>query len=1378
MRLNATILKWQARLMAALFCFLQVAPAATALPTVSTVSVDRIRDVHLGKAAVDTEVDALARIQNLLERLQQKPPSKRLVLFIDQAAVAADPIAGARAVELIAAQTERIPNLELVWLEAPKGGETVVTVDEAVAHITEINSRVTAVVNQAGDDTPWIRAVWFNDVLPVDALDAAVTAYQQAQIKKAQDSVGRPMQGAIADPDKTAEELRAMIPSQKNSNALRDNPRSRSVVEMTQQRGAAIIENYWSKVEARLVPELVEKLFEEGFEGEALKIELERQLESAYLALADPVLYFRWMNATVRSREDYVLGLPQSLAINFLRWLEQVMDVRRLLNHVETQPTLQEWADIDEYILHEALERTSLQHDAIIRLLADVMNRGPVKSNGSTPLGQLSRQFINEQVYQAGDDFRFALTQAGLTPERIKSLFDDNGRIDMVALQAVLDKHNIDQGQIELLVNSQGQLADENIVKEIADEVSSDDLVRYLQEVAAGETVYGVFAGGGAQSMDLSQPFQRLGVAGLTPKILRLIQDGKINEAERAIDAVANGVIHDEEDISVVARQLMQLRTQWEQLIDSNPQANVSLEELLEEARFSVVVNRENRDAVAQQLAAIGFAGLRPENITILVQGEVGGAHLSKEGESSWHTEKKWRAGHGHALLAMKDDAKAAFYVTERGALEPLKKSLSAHWKEEPVKNIVFGEIGDLHLLDHPEEIPQVTHATRLMNAGEAQMVIEMIDNPTGREGGRIFQTPEGQFVVRDSIALPEGYTQNHMSRLRFYMDAEAFDAVDSQGLPRYLRPRQLDNGEAVITEEMFAGDITSLLNTQAMRVSGREFSALKSQSDIPEALGAIAFQNDNEIFKKLAEDVVTAQFVFQKQKNFWSEVSLMTTHLGRSVEDEPHQTILSEITRYFKLFKERLLNNDVKSVTLKLSQEGQAVVVGSDTLNKGPERKAKVGFYPIAGDPIHWAHILIAFKALAMGYVDVVVMRPQGTGSGKERLAHSLEIRKRIIPLVLKLLFGDRVVFSPLHMEGDNTDLIGEEVVVDFMMLNESSEMEVYYMVGEDHYQRTKNDQSPDTIGHLEAVIESGVLSKNHVLSALFIRRPGSETGYEHTADSKLKAELLPAITFPASSSEARRSGAERNLGIMPWTVYDESRKEELYGLRTPEVELELDKLEFRLKRDLKESERMTLMDRLDVLSGVLDQESPVSLLLLINWIDAFSVTDDGPLMRLSVPEESPAPTLESPLTAQEFEVAWRLANGLTNSEIAVDMELKRKTVSRYVSAIYRKLGVRRQPNARMQAIALLEFLALHRQPMKGVLITVNSDTLAHADEMDATIGVGEGAGGVAEALAGVLAAEVDEDPLAGLFDIEPTSVSDELQAATDSARLTESSS
>lgn len=1371
-------LKWQARLVAALLGVFQSVPIASALPATGTVSVDRVRDVHLGKAVVDAEVSALARLDLLLARLEQKPPSKRLVLFIDEAAIVADPIAGARAVELIADRIDYIPNLELVWVESPETGETGVTVDEAVAHIEAINANVTAVANQAGDDTPWIRAAWFDDVLPAQNLNEAVRSYQQAQVAKAESKVGRPEEGAIADAGKTAVELRAMVPTQKQSNALRDNPRSAPVVEMAQERGAAILDHYWPRVEAALRPEIIERLDQAGFQGQALQAELEAQIESARLALEDPALYFRWMNATVRGREDYVLGLPQALAVNFLRWLRQVMEERRLLNHVERPPTLQEWADIDEYILHEALERTSLDHDTIIRVLAQVMGRGPVKSNGSTPLGQLNRQFINEQVYRAGEDFRFALTQAGLTPERIRSLFDDDGRIDMVALQEVLDAYNITQGQIELLLNSRGTLADETIVEDLPTEVSDSEIVRYLQEIAAGETVYGVFAAGGAQSMGLPEAFQKLGVAGLTPKILALIQEGRLAEAQAAIDDVANGVINGAEDISIVARQLMQLRAGWEQLLANYPQANVTLDELLAEARFSVVVNRENRDAVAQQLAAIGFAGLRPENVTILVQGEVGGANLKAEGTAHWHTDMKWRAGHGHALLSMKDDAQAAFHLTERGTLRPLNRSLSAHWREEPVKNIVLGEIGDLHLLDQPEEIPQVTHATRQIRFSDTQMVVEMIDNPDGREGGRIFQTPDGRFVVRDSIALPDSVPPRHMNRLRLYMDAEAFDQVDSHQLPRYLRPREMPNGEAVITEEMFAGDITSLLATEAIRVPGRQFNALKSPEDIPRALEAIAFQDQSDAFMRLADDVVTTQYAFQKQKNFWAEVSRMAAFLGRSMQDEPHQTILHEAARYFRLFRERLLNNDVKSVALRLDFDGPIVQAGSDTLGMGPDRKAKVGFYPIAGDPIHWAHLLIAFKALAEGYADVVVMRPQGTGSGKARLAHSLEIRKRIIPFILKLLFGDRVVFSPLHMEGDNTDLIGEEVVVDFMEINRDVEMEVFYMVGEDHFQRQKKNGDPDTVDYLEKTIAGGQLSKNHVLSALFIRRPGSETGYDHDAHSPLNAQLLPAITFPASSSEARRAGAGRNLGIMPWTVFDESRKEELYDLRTPEVEDALDQLEAQFQEEIPELARIALVDRLEVLSASLSAENPVAIATLIGWVTGFSITDGEALVRLAVPDQTPLPELAEALTPQQLEVAWRLANGLTNSEIAADMELATGTVSSYVSEIYRKLGVTGHSDARRQATALLEFLGLDQKPMRGVLITVNSETLDEADEMDATLGVNEGPGGVAEALAAVIESEVEEDPLAGLFDVTPETVSEDLDAATRAVRLAGQSS
>jgi DNA-binding NarL/FixJ family response regulator len=59
-----------------------------------------------------------------------------------------------------------------------------------------------------------------------------------------------------------------------------------------------------------------------------------------------------------------------------------------------------------------------------------------------------------------------------------------------------------------------------------------------------------------------------------------------------------------------------------------------------------------------------------------------------------------------------------------------------------------------------------------------------------------------------------------------------------------------------------------------------------------------------------------------------------------------------------------------------------------------------------------------------------------------------------------------------------------------------------------------------------------------------------------------------------------------------------------------------------------------------------------------------------------------------EPDLTARELEVTRLLADGLSNKEIAIVLEVTPKTVMHHAAAIYRKLGVRGRSHVALAAI------------------------------------------------------------------------------------------
>lgn len=117
---------------------------------------------------------------------------------------------------------------------------------------------------------------------------------------------------------------------------------------------------------------------------ERIEIEIEKQLERVEEALSDPARSFVWFRTRVLGREHYLLGYESGLAVDLVEYLRGAED-----------PSL-----LDEYIFHEALERTGLDHYQIIALTTHVFGRGSYEADfkstpGLTPLGGALRAFID-----------------------------------------------------------------------------------------------------------------------------------------------------------------------------------------------------------------------------------------------------------------------------------------------------------------------------------------------------------------------------------------------------------------------------------------------------------------------------------------------------------------------------------------------------------------------------------------------------------------------------------------------------------------------------------------------------------------------------------------------------------------------------------------------------------------------------------------------------------------------------------------------------------------------------------------------------------------------------------------------------------------------
>jgi hypothetical protein len=115
---------------------------------------------------------------------------------------------------------------------------------------------------------------------------------------------------------------------------------------------------------------------------------------------------------------------------------------------------------------------------------------------------------------------------------------------------------------------------------------------------------------------------------------------------------------------------------------------------------------------------------------------------------------------------------------------------------------------------------------------------------------------------------------------------------------------------------------------------------------------------------------------------------------------------------------------------------------------------------------------------------------------------------------------FHPLFAYSPLAL---GTDFDGETNLGRLLKLNRQQALEIFYIAGGDHYQRTTPSGEPDTIEKLERVTtENG--NPHHKVSAVFIDRENSRRHHKKV-DTFLKVHILPEIPFSFSSTEARKA-------------------------------------------------------------------------------------------------------------------------------------------------------------------------------------------------------------------------------------------------------------
>ncbi|MDP3543946.1 MAG: hypothetical protein Q8T11_15870 [Elusimicrobiota bacterium] len=246
-------------------------------------------------------------------------------------------------------------------------------------------------------------------------------------------------------------------------------------------------------------------------------------------------------------------------------------------------------------------------------------------------------------------------------------------------------------------------------------------------------------------------------------------------------------------------------------------------------------------------------------------------------------------------------------------------------------------------------------------------------------------------------------------------------------------------------------------------------------------------------------------------------------------------ETVAGEADRALAAIQKRLDAGEIDpSMNLRVDPDGAPVAPRS--------RPVKVGVYPVAADPFHWGHLIVALRAVGDLSVDKVVFVLAGDDPRKPAMTPVLERH----PMGIEVLngFAPFFVYSPIAV---GTQFDGETNIFRILALNSGVPIQAWYMVGDDHYRLTDKKGNPDTLPKLEAnrAKMSGPDSALHELKVAFIERERPSEAVPTT----LEVKFIEHAGFEASSTAVR----EGTHVLVPHKAIEYARRKGLYGMAEP---------------------------------------------------------------------------------------------------------------------------------------------------------------------------------------------------------------------------------
>jgi nicotinic acid mononucleotide adenylyltransferase len=211
--------------------------------------------------------------------------------------------------------------------------------------------------------------------------------------------------------------------------------------------------------------------------------------------------------------------------------------------------------------------------------------------------------------------------------------------------------------------------------------------------------------------------------------------------------------------------------------------------------------------------------------------------------------------------------------------------------------------------------------------------------------------------------------------------------------------------------------------------------------------------------------------------------------------------------------------------------------------------RIVRVGIFPIAANPLHWAHLVGGLFAMESFGLDKVVYVIAGGDPRKPDLA-SEETRHAMARTVLGL-FHPLFEYSSIARGGAAS---GEENLFRILAMNPRQRLHAFYIAGGDHcHRRDPCSGRPDTIQKLEDGVSVHLRGNAvHSVSVVFLERGRAGDREESTLDVRWVGGPPVETSSTAIRSALPDPAQWKKLSTLPFAAFSSIRENRLYEVHT----------------------------------------------------------------------------------------------------------------------------------------------------------------------------------------------------------------------------------